>query len=326
MSIQFTILKDTSSLLVVNKPPNIAFHNSGDTSLGAVTLLRQQLGPNYPRIYPVHRLASFFSSLIITYSAPPFQSIAIRVTRRLSNRPSLALSLIFYRLDAMTSGVMMFAKSPEIVREIIEKFRAKQISKYYVAISARKPAKKMGTVIGDMTRGRRGSWMLQRTVEKSPAITRFIASAVPGRPGKIAFLLRPESGKTHQLRVALKSLGSPVLGDIRYGNALDAKKESRGYLHCAALRLYIGNTLHQVVCPPWHTAVVLPSPPSTPPPQPSKNEEDTVAVDNVIDSEFTSSEFRQFFEEKWFPPGIEDTMGVWFPENKLLRSSPESLK
>ncbi|KAL4522403.1 hypothetical protein Ndes2437A_g07183 [Nannochloris sp. 'desiccata'] len=168
MSMQFSILKDTSSILVVNKPPNIAFHNSGDTSLGAVTLLRQQLGPNYPRIYPVHRL------------------------------------------DAMTSGAMMFAKSPDIVREIIQKFKAKQVSKYYVAISARKPSKKMGSVVGDMTRGRRGSWMLQRTTETSPAVTRFIASAVPGRPGKIAFLLKPETGKTHQLRVALKSLGSPV--------------------------------------------------------------------------------------------------------------------
>jgi len=218
----------------------------------------------------------------------------------------------------MTSGVMMFAKSPEIVREIIEKFRAKQVCKYYVAISARRPAKKMGSVIGDMTRGRRGSWMLQRT-EKSPAITRFTASAVPARPGKVAFLLKPETGKTHQLRVALKSLGSPVLGDVRYGHSLEAGKESRGYLHCAALRLYIGDTLHQVVCPPWDTAAV-------PPPIRSKSEGDNnVSVENVIDSEFCSSGFQQLYEEKWFPPGIGDNMGVWFPENKLLRSTPESL-
>ncbi|KAL4525938.1 hypothetical protein Ndes2526B_g03353 [Nannochloris sp. 'desiccata'] len=281
MSMQFSILKDTSSILVVNKPPNIAFHNSGDTSLGAVTLLRQQLGPNYPRIYPVHRL------------------------------------------DAMTSGAMMFAKSPDIVREIIQKFKAKQVSKYYVAISARKPSKKMGSVVGDMTRGRRGSWMLQRTTETSPAVTRFIASAVPGRPGKIAFLLKPETGKTHQLRVALKSLGSPVLGDIRYGNALGAGKEPRGCLHCAALRLYIGDTLHQVVCPPWlNTPAVFPPPPQIP----GESEEDTNPIDNnMIDSEFKSSGFQQLFEEKWFSPGIEDNMGIWFPENKLLRSTPESL-
>ncbi|KAL4538338.1 hypothetical protein Ndes2437A_g01365 [Nannochloris sp. 'desiccata'] len=220
----------------------------------AVTLLRQQLGPNYPRIYPVHRL------------------------------------------DAMTSGAMMFAKSPDIVREIIQKFKAKQVSKYYVAISARKPSKKMGSVVGDMTRGRRGSWMLQRTTETSPAVTRFIASAVPGRP---------------------------VLGDIRYGNALGAGKEPRGCLHCAALRLYIGDTLHQVVCPPWlNTPAVFPPPPQIP----GESEEDTNPIDNnMIDSEFKSSGFQQLFEEKWFSPGIEDNMGIWFPENKLLRSTPESL-
>ena len=174
----------------------------------------------------------------------------------------------------MTSGAMMFAKSPEIAREVIQKFRTRKVSKYYVAISARKPSKKMGSVIGDMARSRRGSWMLQRTTE-NPAITRFITAAIPGspgkttslckpetgksqlrgaaipvRPGKIAFLIKPETGKSHQIRVALKSLGAPILGDVRYANALDAEKEARGYLHCAALRLFIGDTLHQVVCPP----------------------------------------------------------------------------
>ncbi len=217
----------------------------------------------------------------------------------------------------MTSGAMMFAKSPEIAREIIQKFRTRKVSKYYVAVSARKPSKKQGSVIGDMAKGRRGSWMLQRTTE-NPAITRFIATAVPENPGKVAFLLKPETGKTHQLRVALKSLGSPVLGDLRYQNAIDAGKEARGYLHCASLRLYIGSTLHQVVCPPYLPEAAEETTTAT-----AEGSEETDSF--VVDSEFNSTGFQQLFEQKWFPSGIEQDMGVWFPENKLLRSTPELL-
>lgn len=54
--------------------------------------------------------------------------------------------------------------------------------------------------------------MLARTTD-DPAVTRFTSAAVPGRPGVRAFLLKPETGRTHQLRVAMKSLGAPVLGD-----------------------------------------------------------------------------------------------------------------
>lgn len=54
------------------------------------------------------------------------------------------------------------------------------------------------------------------------------------------FLLKPETGKTHQLRVAMKSLGAPILGDAMYGLTLEAAKEERTYLHACALRFSIG--------------------------------------------------------------------------------------
>jgi tRNA pseudouridine32 synthase/23S rRNA pseudouridine746 synthase len=55
--------------------------------------------------------------------------------------------------------------------------------------------------------------MLARSTQ-NPAVTRFASAAVPGRrPGLRAYLLKPETGRTHQLRVAMKSLGAPILGD-----------------------------------------------------------------------------------------------------------------
>jgi len=149
---------------------------------------------------------------------------------------------------------------------------------------------KQGTVAGDMTRGRRGSWLLQRSTN-NPALTRFTSTSLAGEaPGTRAFLLKPETGRTHQLRVAMKALGSPVLGDSRYANAEDARKEERAYLHCAALRVVVGGEVIQVICPPTDGAV------------------------------FISDGFRNVFR-RWFPENGEQNIGPWFEDNKLLRST-----
>ena len=138
-----------------------------------------------------------------------------------------------HRLDKMTSGLLMLAKTPQAAKELTELFADKKIEKYYIAISTRMPKKKQGWVKGDMTLSRRGSYKLLSTLE-NPAITRFISTSI--RPHERAFLIKPYTGKTHQIRVALKSLGSPIAGDERYAQADEARKEQRGYLHAYALR------------------------------------------------------------------------------------------
>ena len=89
-----------------------------------------------------------------------------------------------------------------------------------------------------MRRSRRGQWMLTREA-RAPAITRFLSRPLPGeeaadgsgaRRDLRGFLLLPRTGKTHQLRVALKSLGAPVLGDALYADAAAAALEARAYI------------------------------------------------------------------------------------------------
>ena len=64
-------------------------------------------------------------------------------------------------------------------------------------------------------------------------------------------LMRPLTGKTHQLRVCAKSLGSPVLGDEKYSGKSAGADEDRGYLHAAALRVAMpGGNVMDVVCKP----------------------------------------------------------------------------
>lgn len=134
---------------------------------------------------------------------------------------------LVHRLDKMTSGLLILARHQEAASYLSRQFQARTVEKYYIALSDQKPRKKQGLIKGDMVRARRGSWKLS-TCQSNPAITRFFSCSP--QPGRRLFLLRPLTGKTHQLRVALKSIGAAILGDQRYRSASDSSVD-RGYLH-----------------------------------------------------------------------------------------------
>lgn len=138
------------------------------------------------------------------------------------------------------------------------------ITKFYIALSAGcKPTKKQGTVRGDLVRARRGAWKLTRTMD-DPSMTAFTSQPYQYRGSSSdtlvagtekgneslppimhlrAFLLQPITGRTHQLRVVLKSLGSGILGDPLYSSSSTASSGAlavapdRTYLHACGLML-----------------------------------------------------------------------------------------
>ncbi len=152
-----------------------------------------------------------------------------------------------HRLDKMTSGLVILAKTSEAAAQFGKMFENREVEKYYLAISMRKPKKKQGWVKADMGAARRGDYKLLPTMD-NPAITQFISCAL--RTHERFFLIKPHAGKTHQIRVALKSLGSPCAGDERYANADEARKEDRGYLHAYALRFRLYDETFEFVSPP----------------------------------------------------------------------------
>jgi len=152
-----------------------------------------------------------------------------------------------HRLDKMTSGLLILTKTPETAAQFTHLFETRQIEKYYLAISTRKPKKKQGWIKGDMAKARRGDYKLLTTTE-NPAITQFISTSL--RPNERAFLVKPHTGKTHQIRVALKAIGSPCAGDERYAAAEEARQEDRGYLHAYALKFQFDGEAFSFVLPP----------------------------------------------------------------------------
>jgi tRNA pseudouridine32 synthase/23S rRNA pseudouridine746 synthase len=124
-----------------------------------------------------------------------------------------------HRLDKPTIGLCLFAKNEKAAKIFGNLFSEKLIQKIYLAISDKKPIKKQGLISGDMEKSRGGSFRLSK-IKLNPAITQFFSKSLS--PGKRLFILKPQTGKTHQLRVMMKSIGSPILGDVRYkGTAAD---------------------------------------------------------------------------------------------------------
>lgn len=152
-----------------------------------------------------------------------------------------------HRLDKMTSGLLILAKTKQAASEFTRLFETRQIQKYYLAIALRKPKKKQGWIKGDMVSARRGNYKFSNT-SQNPAITQFVSTSL--RPNERLYLIKPHTGKTHQIRVALKSIGAPIAGDIRYANADEAKKEDRGYLHAYVLRFHFKDEAYCFTCKP----------------------------------------------------------------------------
>lgn len=148
-----------------------------------------------------------------------------------------------HRLDRITSGLIVVARSQQDAAELGAAFAGREVEKYYLALSDAKPARKQGLIKGDMDKGRGGAWKLCKSAA-NPAVTQFFSHSLA--PGLRLFVLRPRTGKTHQLRVAMKSLGAPILGDALYGGSA----ADRGYLHAYALAFTLAGEAHRFVCPP----------------------------------------------------------------------------
>lgn len=136
-----------------------------------------------------------------------------------------------HRLDKDTSGLWLVALNKKANQQLSLAFQERTIKKAYLAVTHKTPKKKQGIIKGDMCKSRRGQWQLAKTTE-NPAITQF--RSVGMKEGKRLVLCKPETGKTHQIRVAMKSLGSPIIGDVIY-DAQAAKEFDRLYLHAYAL-------------------------------------------------------------------------------------------
>ncbi|GLR70613.1 TIGR01621 family pseudouridine synthase [Agaribacter marinus] len=154
---------------------------------------------------------------------------------------------LVHRLDKGTSGLLILAKNKPAAAVLSQNFAERKVNKYYIALTSGKPKKKQGLIKGDMQKSRNGSYKLVKT-HQNPAITQFFTNSFA--PNIRLYILKPYTGKTHQLRVALQSNSTPILGDTRYSPQNTGANEDRMYLHACYLSFEFDGIEYTFICPP----------------------------------------------------------------------------
>lgn len=143
---------------------------------------------------------------------------------------------VVHRLDMATSGLMVFALNADSHRQLSAQFAARQIKKRYLCQVAGSPAVPTGTLrwplICDWPKRpkQKVCWLTGK-----PTVTHYQQLALASHHSLIA--LYPVTGRSHQLRVHMAQLGTPMLGDRLYAPAAVVAQSPRLCLHAQALSL-----------------------------------------------------------------------------------------
>ena len=144
-------------------------------------------------------------------------------------------AILLNRLDKETSGVMMFAKNEEFQKKAIKEFQANRVYKEYVAVVEGKVIDEIEIDKPILTTKDRGTAKSKIDLKRGkPAKTTIYPLLVEGNKSKIKVVI--ESGRTHQIRVHLNSIGFPILGDAVYGRT--ASNINRVLLHSKVTKIF----------------------------------------------------------------------------------------
>ena len=153
-------------------------------------------------------------------TAPTPESDRNNLAGLLERRPGGAPVFVVHRIDLETSGLLVFAKTDAANRALSERFRTHDLERAYLAVVA-------GAFPEHVRR-------IDRPVDGRPATTHV---GIRERLGERATVLdcRLETGRTHQIRLHVRAIGHPVLGDDRYGAPFPSAPPPRMALHATTL-------------------------------------------------------------------------------------------
>ena len=159
---------------------------------------------------------------------------------------------IVHRLDKETSGLIVVAKNDESHRKLADQFARREVKKKYVALVHGWVKKDSGTISASISRDRaRRTRMTTRHSGGREAVSHYqVIRRIDSHYGKFTLLeVKIDTGRTHQIRVHLSSIGHPVVGDTLYGAPRELRARRlehvtapglslpRNFLHAAQLEL-----------------------------------------------------------------------------------------
>ncbi len=196
-NIPVKIVYEDDDLLVVDKPPGLTVHPA----------------PGHPE----HTLAN----AVMSHLTQPDTGD--------SNRPG-----IVHRLDKDTSGLIIVAKNPTAHENLMKQFKERIVSKVYLALAQGHMTPDEGVIEAPIGRDRSHRERMAITDAAHGREARTAYRVLKRTSGYSLLELKPETGRTHQIRVHLAAIGHPVVGDKTYGKG--SELIGRQFLHAHRLR------------------------------------------------------------------------------------------
>ncbi|HET7636869.1 MAG TPA: RluA family pseudouridine synthase [Candidatus Limnocylindria bacterium] len=202
-SIPLEVAYEDASILIIDKPAGLVVHPSAGHAEG--TLVHALLGRARERGEPLGAIAGV-------------------------ERPG-----IVHRLDKETSGLLVVAKTDAAQASLMAQFGERSIEKEYLALVRGRPPANRGRIEAPIGRDPRDRQRMAVVAGGRESITEY--ELLGEGSGYALLLLRPRTGRTHQIRAHLAYLNLPIAGDLRYGGGIGPGGLTRQFLHAARLRL-----------------------------------------------------------------------------------------
>ncbi len=172
------------------------------------------------------------------------------------NKPGNVYLGLVHRIDRPVSGVLLFAKTEKANERISHMIRERAFQKTYWAVVKNIPSPESGELVNYLIKNQRLNKSFISTAEKKDAKVARLHYQLTASISRYHLLeVHPETGRHHQIRVQLSSIGCPIKGDVKYG--FDRTNEN-GSVHLHARKLEF---MHPVKKEP---VVIIAPPPEDP--------------------------------------------------------------
>lgn len=134
------------------------------------------------------------------------------------NKPGEVFLGTVHRIDRPTTGIVLFARTSKALARLNQMFQDKNIQKTYWAVTENKPSNEQGKLIHFLTRNEKQNKSYASETEKSGSKKAELNYRYVGKSNHYYFIVvEPLTGRHHQIRVQLSTIGCVIKGDLKYG-------------------------------------------------------------------------------------------------------------
>lgn len=148
----------------------------------------------------------------------PLSELLKDFVKKRDNKPGNVFMGVVHRLDRPVSGVVVFAKTSKALSRMNELFKSRETQKTYWAVVKNKPIELTGKLVHFLIKNEKQNKSYASETEKKGSLKCELDYALISSSDTYFLLeVNPLTGRHHQIRVQLASLGCPIKGDLKYG-------------------------------------------------------------------------------------------------------------